>query len=147
MDNFNYNFKIEDYLVKESHKFDSNILGEYLSDKLDNFSQINAVGQFDAGQSNPTFIIESKEGRRVVLRKKPPGELLPSAHAIDREYRVQKALYDTDVPVAKMYYYCEDENIIGTAFYIMEYLEGRVFEDTTLPNISPEERTTSIPKT
>ena len=84
MDNFNYNFKIEDYLVKESHKFDSNILGEYLSDKLDNFSQINAVGQFDAGQSNPTFIIESKEGRRVVLRKKPPGELLPSAHAIDR---------------------------------------------------------------
>ena len=140
MDNFNYNFKIEDYLVKETHKFDSNILGEYLSDKIDNFSQINAVGQFDAGQSNPTFILESKEGRRVVLRKKPPGELLPSAHAIDREYRVQKALYDTDVPVAKMYYYCEDENIIGTAFYIMEYLEGRVFEDTTLPNISPEER-------
>ena len=140
MGNFNYRFKIEDYLVKEAHRFNKDILGEYLTSKLENFSQIKTVGQFDAGQSNPTFIIESSEGKRYVLRKKPPGDLLPSAHAIDREFKVQKALFKTDVPVAKMYLFCEDETIIGTSFYVMEYLEGRVFEDTTLPNISSEDR-------
>ena len=140
MGSFNYRFNIEDYPVKLSHKFDENKLGDYLNGKLEFFSKIKAVGQFNAGQSNPTFIIESDEGRRYVLRKKPPGKLLPSAHAVDREYRVQKALYHTDVPVAKMYLFCEDESIVGTPFYIMEYMEGRVFEDTTLPGISPRDR-------
>ena len=119
---------------------EANYKYDYLNGKLDSFSQIQAVGQFNAGQSNPTFIIQSKEGKRYVLRKKPPGDLLPSAHAVDREYRVQKALYDTDVPVAKMYILCEDDTIIGTSFYVMEYLEGRVFEDITLPGMLPEER-------
>jgi len=138
---FNYKYKIEDYKVKESHKFDKAKLSEYLSGKLEDFSSLEAVGQFNIGQSNPTFIIESMEGRRYVLRKKPPGDLLPSAHAIDREYRVQKALYETNVPVAKMHLYCEEESIIGTPFYVMEYLEGRVLEDTTLLGFNPEERT------
>ena len=137
---FNYKFKIEDYRVKESHKFDEENLSDYLSDKLADFSSIRAVGQFNVGQSNPTFIIESTEGKRYVLRKKPPGDLLPSAHAVDREFKVQNALYETDVPVAKMYLYCEDESIIGTAFYIMEYIEGRVLEDTKLAGFGVDER-------
>ena len=140
MVSFNYRFNIEDYPVKPVHEFDINKLDDYLNGKLDSYSQMQAVGQFNAGQSNPTFIIQSKEGKRYVLRKKPPGDLLPSAHAVDREYRVQKALYDTDVPVAKMYILCEDDTIIGTSFYVMEYLEGRVFEDITLPGMLPEER-------
>tara|TARA_Y100001936_G_C15986623_1_gene619918 strand:- start:357 stop:1229 length:873 start_codon:yes stop_codon:yes gene_type:complete len=74
------------------------------------------------------------------MRKKPPGDLLPSAHAVDREFKVQKALYESDVPVAKMYLYCDDESIIGTSFYIMEYIEGRVLEDTKLSGFEVEER-------
>ncbi len=138
---FNYKFKIEDYQVKESHRFNEEKLSEYLSDKLEDFSSIVAVGQFNAGQSNPTFILESVEGRRYVMRKKPPGDLLPSAHAIDREYKVQKALNKTDVPVSKMYLYCDDSSIIGTSFYIMEYIEGRVIEDTKLEGFEIDERT------
>jgi len=136
-----YTLKIEDMPVKEVHKFDQNKLSNFLTGKLENFSGIKKIGQFNAGQSNPTYVIESLESYRYVLRKKPPGELLPSAHAVDREYKVQKALYETDVPVAKMYLYCDDEDIVGTAFYVMEYLEGRVFEDTTLPGHTSEDRT------
>ena len=77
MGSFDYRFNIEDYPVKLSHKFDENKLGDYLNGKLEFFSQIKAVGQFNAGQSNPTFILESSEGKRYVLRKKPPGKLLP----------------------------------------------------------------------
>lgn len=137
----NYTLKIEDIPVKKAHKFDKNKLSNFLIGKLDNFSGISRVGQFNAGQSNPTFVIESLEQHRYVLRKKPPGKLLPSAHAVDREYTVQKALYNTDVPVAKMHLYCDDINILGTEFYVMEYLEGRVFEDTTLPGHSSKDRT------
>ena len=137
---FNYKFKIEDYKVKDSHRFNEKNLSDFLSDKLTEFSSIKAVGQFNVGQSNPTFIIESSEGKRYVMRKKPPGDLLPSAHAVDREFKVQKALYESDVPVAKMYLYCDDESIIGTSFYIMEYIEGRVLEDTKLSGFEVEER-------
>ena len=137
---FSYKFKIEDYKVKESHRFNVDKLSDYLSDKLSDFSSIKAVGQFNVGQSNPTFIIESIEGKRYVMRKKPPGDLLPSAHAVDREFKVQKALYDTDVPVAKMHKYCGDDAIIGTAFYVMEYIEGRVIEDTKLSGFEVDER-------
>ena len=136
-----YVLNIDDIPVKQTHMFDSNKLNKYLSGILNGFSGISKIGQFNAGQSNPTFVIETYDHKRYVLRKKPPGKLLPSAHAVDREYKVQKALYETDVPVAKMYLYCEDQDIIGTEFYIMEYLEGRVFEDTTLPGHSPEDRT------
>ena len=137
---FNYKFKIEDYKVKDSHRFNEKNLSDFLYDKLTEFSSIKAVGQFNVGQSNPTFIIESSEGKRYVMRKKPPGDLLPSAHAVDREFKVQKALYESDVPVAKMYLYCDDESIIGTSFYIMEYIEGRVLEDTKLSGFEVEER-------
>jgi len=137
----NYTLNLEDLPVKEAHKLDQKKLSDFLIGKLVNFSSINKIGQFNEGQSNPTYVIESLEGYRYVLRKKPPGKLLPSAHAVDREYKVQKALYETDVPVAKMYLYCEDENIVGTPFYIMEYLEGRVFLDTTLPGHTSEDRT------
>jgi len=92
------------------------------------------------GQSNPTFVISADDGREYVLRKKPPGVLLASAHAIDREYRVMKALADTGVPVPRMLAYCEDDHLIGTPFYVMEFLRGRNFMDQSLPGLQPQER-------
>ncbi|MEY3799183.1 MAG: hypothetical protein RLZZ406_484 [Pseudomonadota bacterium] len=97
------------------------------------------LSQLTGGQSNPTFKI-SNGNSHYVLRKKPSGVLLPSAHAVDREHRVMKALADTDVPVPQMLAYCEDESIIGTAFFIMEYLDGRVFADQSLPGLTASER-------
>ena len=108
------------------------------------------------GQSNPTYRIEGAgrieagrieagriegAGRSYVLRKKPPGQLLPSAHAIDREYRVMNALRATDVPVPQVFFYCDDAAIIGTPFFIMEFLDGRVMTDQSLPGMTPGERT------
>jgi acyl-CoA dehydrogenase len=97
------------------------------------------LSQLTGGQSNPTYKI-SNGGSHYVLRKKPSGILLPSAHAVDREHRVMKALANTDVPVPQMLAYCEDESIIGTAFFIMEYLDGRVFVDQSLPGLHPKQR-------
>ncbi len=97
------------------------------------------VEQYQGGQSNPTYRVTAGE-RRYVLRRKPPGKLLPSAHAIDREYRVMSALATTDVPVAKMHALCEDDAVIGTAFYVMEYVEGRILWDPTLPGMTPAQR-------
>lgn len=91
------------------------------------------------GLSNPTFFL-TLAGKRYVLRKQPAGKLLPSAHAIDREYRVMGALVNTDVPVPQMIHYCTDNTVIGTPFYLMEALEGRIFHDNSLPGISPVER-------
>jgi len=91
------------------------------------------------GQSNPTFRLTA-DSRRFVLRKRPAGKLLPSAHAIDREYRVMNALRDSAVPVPAMHLYCDDESVIGTAFYIMEYLEGRTLTDQSLPGMTAAER-------
>jgi aminoglycoside phosphotransferase (APT) family kinase protein len=97
--------------------------------------------QFSHGQSNPTYEITTSMGQKYVLRKKPPGNLLSkSAHRIDREYQVITALEKTNVPVPKTYCFCEDSSIIGTPFYIMEFLDGRIFEDPWLPELSPEER-------
>jgi aminoglycoside phosphotransferase (APT) family kinase protein len=98
-----------------------------------------SVQQFGGGQSNPTFLL-SASGRRYVLRKKPPGQLLKSAHQVDREYRIMKALAATDVPVPKMHVLCEDESVIGTAFYVMDFLEGRIFRDPQLPGMTASER-------
>ena len=97
------------------------------------------LSQLTGGQSNPTYKI-SAGNVHYVLRKKPSGVLLPSAHAVDREYRVMKALAGTGVPVPQMLAYCEDESIVGTAFFIMEYLDGRVFEDQSLPGLNSSER-------
>ncbi|MGX5735222.1 phosphotransferase family protein [Bosea thiooxidans] len=91
------------------------------------------------GQSNPTFFV-TYDNRRLVLRKQPPGELLPSAHAIDREYRVISALRETGVPVPPALRYCDDRAVVGTPFYVMERVEGRVFHDCTLPGVAPAER-------
>lgn len=118
-------------------------LQSYLQDKLPGFcGQLNAE-KFSGGQSNPTFLL-SDDTQKWVLRRKPPGELLASAHAVDREYRVLSALRDTDVPVAKTYLLCEDESVIGSMFYIMEYLDGRVFWNPELPEISSNEERTAI---
>lgn len=93
------------------------------------------VKQFGYGQSNPTYLLTSTStGKSFVLRKKPPGKLLSqTAHKVEREYRIIKALGSTDVPVPKTYCLCEDANVIGTPFYIMEFLKGRIFEDATMP--------------
>lgn len=118
-------------------------LQNYLQDKLPGFSGQLHAEKFAGGQSNPTFLL-SDDTQQWVLRRKPPGELLASAHAVDREYRVLSALRDTDVPVAKTYLLCEDESVIGSMFYIMEYLEGRVFWDPELPEVSSNEERTAI---
>jgi aminoglycoside phosphotransferase (APT) family kinase protein len=125
--------------VLPKHRFDEAALNAYLSENLEEFEGPATVSQFQGGQSNPTFLITTAN-RRYVLRKKPPGKLLPSAHAVDREYKVQAALSETAVPVAPMRLYCADETVIGTPFYIMDYLEGRIFFDGLLPGIEPAGR-------
>jgi aminoglycoside phosphotransferase (APT) family kinase protein len=97
------------------------------------------VRQFAGGQSNPTYLLSIGE-RRFVLRKKPPGKLLPTAHAVDREYRIFSALAAGDVPVPETCLYCDDVSVIGTEFFVMQYVEGRIFWDATLPDAMPAER-------
>lgn len=126
--------------VQEKHQFDVASLQAYMQEHVEGFSGELEVSQFKGGQSNPTYKL-SAGGKHYVLRRKPPGELLASAHAVDREYRVITALADTDVPVAKTYCLCEDDSVIGTAFYIMDCVEGRVLWDPELPDLSPGERT------
>src|SRR5204863_8536543 len=94
-----------------------------------------AAKQLAGGQSNPTYKLRSGAGA-YVLRRKPIGELLPSAHAVDREYRVMQALAETAVPVPRVYTLCEDDAVIGSAFYVMEHLDGRIFWDQRLPEIA-----------
>ena len=97
--------------------------------------------QFGFGQSNPTYQLTAADGSRFVLRKKPPGKLLSkTAHRVDREYQIIKALAQTDVPVPNVLCLCEDSSIIGTPFYIMEFLDGRHFTDPSMPGVSAEER-------
>ena len=109
--------------VADAHRFDEAALLRYLREHIDGFGPDLAVEMFKGGQSNPTFLLKSG-GRRYVLRRKPPGVLLPSAHAVDREFRVISALNATDVPVAKAYALCEDDSVIGTMFYVMDYVSG-----------------------
>jgi aminoglycoside phosphotransferase (APT) family kinase protein len=117
--------------VRAAHHFDAGALSEYLGQALGrDFSEKPEVTQFRWGQSNPTYIIRIR-GREYVLRKKPPGRLLPSAHAVEREYRVIKALAQTEVPVPETIILCEDDAVIGTPFYIMEKVDGRIFRDNT----------------
>ena len=120
--------------------FDAAILADWMHAKgfLDRTSL--DVKPLTGGQSNPTFLLTSG-AQQFVLRKKPPGVLLPSAHAVDREYRVMQALQGTEVPVPKLYAYSDDLNIVGTPFYLMEFLNGRVIVDQSLPGLSPAERT------
>ncbi|MEO0821572.1 MAG: phosphotransferase family protein [Pseudomonadota bacterium] len=114
-------------------------LEHYLATTVPGFAGPLSIHQFSGGQSNPTYRLETP-GRSYVLRRKPPGVLLPSAHAIDREYRVMAALGPTGLPVPPMLHYCEDEAVIGSAFYVMGFVAGRVVFDTTLPDLPPAER-------
>jgi aminoglycoside phosphotransferase (APT) family kinase protein len=125
--------------VREAHQFDEAALAGYLAANVPDYQGPLEVSQFEGGQSNPTFLLQTGN-HRYVLRKQPPGELLPSAHQVDREYRVMKALQETNVPVPIMYCLCDDADVIGTKFYVMEMVEGRLFTEALLPVLSPAER-------
>jgi aminoglycoside phosphotransferase (APT) family kinase protein len=117
--------------VREAHRLNVAALAEYLKKELKGFSGELSVQQFGFGQSNPTFLLFANGGE-YVLRKKPPGKLLPSAHAVDREYRIIKAMKGAGVPVPEPYLLCEDDTVIGTPFYLMERVKGRIFRDPTV---------------
>ncbi|WP_417283620.1 phosphotransferase [Comamonas sp.] len=127
--------------VTEQHTFDTAALSTWLSQHVEGFEGPLQVEMFNGGQSNPTYKLITP-GKNYVMRAKPGpvAKLLPSAHAIEREYRVMKGLADSDVPVPHMYALCEDEAIIGRAFYIMEFMQGRVLWDQSLPGMTPAER-------
>ena len=125
--------------VAPQHAIDVPRLADWLGRTVGPLGGPLEVSQFKGGQSNPTYLLTAGT-QSFVLRRKPPGKLLPSAHAVDREYRVMKALADTDVPVAHMYALCEDESVIGTMFYVMEYVDGRVLWDPRLKDMTPAER-------
>ena len=125
--------------VAPQHAFDISKLATYLRQHVDDFRGDLQVEQFKGGQSNPTFLLTAG-GKQYVMRRKPPGTLLPSAHAVDREYRVISALASTDVPVAKTYALCEDDSVIGSTFYIMDYVQGRILWNSALPGFEPKER-------
>ncbi|KAL1311684.1 hypothetical protein AAFC00_001788 [Neodothiora populina] len=117
-------------------------LEHYIDTNLPEIKTPLDVKQFGYGQSNPTYLLTSATKQRYVLRKKPPGKLISkTAHKVDREYRILHALQSTDVPVPKTYGLCEDDSVVGTPFYIMEFLDGRIIEDPKLPEVSPEDRT------
>ncbi len=114
-------------------------LEDWMRDHIDGFRGPLAAEQFEGGQSNPTYRLRAAAGS-YVLRRKPLGQLLPSAHAVDREYRVMRALAGTGVPVPRVYALCEDDAVIGSTFFVMEFLDGRIFWDPRLPGLAPAER-------
>ena len=126
-------------LVAPVHAIDGERLAAWLATHVAPFAGPLAILQYQGGQSNPTYRITAGP-RQYILRRKPPGKLLPSAHAVDREYRVMKALEGTGVPVPRMVALCEDESVVGTAFYLMDYVRGRVLWDPTLPGMTPAAR-------
>ncbi len=114
-------------------------LATYLETHVDGFRGPLTATKFKGGQSNPTYRIDAASGR-YVLRRKPPGPLLPSAHAVDREFRVLQALHGTSVPVAKPLHLCRDESVIGSMFYLMAFVDGRIFWDPSLPGMAAADR-------
>ncbi len=126
-------------MAENTQVLDLDAVSSYLKTNLPDFEGPLSATKFQMGQSNPTFLLETPR-KNYVLRRKPPGVLLKSAHAVDREYRVQKALADTDVPVAKVHLLCEDDAVIGSSFYIMEHIQGRNFANPIIPDMSPENR-------
>lgn len=125
--------------VRERHRFDVEVMERHLTGAVEGFEGPLNVRQFKGGQSNPTFLLETPN-HAYVLRRRPQGELLESAHAIDREYRVMAALAATAVPVPRMYCFCDDTTLIGTTFYVMEFVQGRTLWDLSLPDASRSER-------
>jgi aminoglycoside phosphotransferase (APT) family kinase protein len=126
--------------VVDAHRFDEQRLFDYLSSHVESFQGPLTVSQFKGGQSNPTYLLDAGSGR-YVLRRKPPGKLLKSAHAVDREFRVISALYAAGFPVPRPFVLCEDDEVIGTTFFVMEFVEGRIFWDLDLPGLEAAERT------
>ena len=124
--------------VLPQHRIDEAALWRYLESQLDDFSSPATLLQFQGGQSNPTYLIQTP-AKKFVLRKKPPGKLLPSAHLVEREYRILRAL-PADVPRPAARLLCEDASVLGTAFYVMDHVEGRVITSVALPQLAPEER-------
>lgn len=125
--------------VSPQHAFDEGKLAAYIRAHVADFRGELQVTQFKGGQSNPTFLVQAGS-QQYVLRRKPPGVLLPSAHAVDREFKVISALAGTDVPVAKAHALCQDPEVIGTDFYLMDYVPGRIFWDPKLPDVAAQDR-------
>jgi aminoglycoside phosphotransferase (APT) family kinase protein len=124
--------------VDNKLKFPSSKLQLWIDEYVPNAGKINKIEQFKGGQSNPTYKVIT-QNKNLVLRRKPPGILLPSAHAVDREYKVMTALNNTQVPVPKTYGLCEDEDVIGTAFFVMDFLDGNIYWDLLLSDKSPKD--------
>jgi len=131
--------------VRRGFEVDPEALDRYLAGRLDGYEGPLEIGQFQGGQSNPTYLLTTP-ARRYVLRRKPPGRLLPSAHAVDREFRVVAALgQGSDVPVPRALLLCEDESAIGTMFYVMDWVEGRILRDPAFPEVAaPGRRAISL---
>jgi aminoglycoside phosphotransferase (APT) family kinase protein len=129
----------ETVAVKAAHQIDAGRLAEFLGDTVPAYSGPLALAQFEGGQSNPTYLLTTP-GAKYVLRRKPPGVLLKSAHAVDREFRVMKALFETGFPVPEPLVLCEDPDVLGTAFYVMRHVPGRVFLISAMPDLTPAER-------
>ncbi len=127
-------------MIPTPHDFDEPTLASFLQDAFPDLGGRMRLQRVGGGQSNPTYFVHFERGPELVLRKQPPGELLKSAHAIDREYRVQHALGQVGFPVPPVLLYCEERAVIGTPFYVMERLHGRVFSDYALDSIEPAER-------
>ncbi|GAB4529433.1 MAG: phosphotransferase [Amphiplicatus sp.] len=123
----------------EHLKIDEGALEAYMRAHVDGFEGPVSVQKFKGGQSNPTYLVTTP-AKKYVLRRKPPGKLLPSAHAVEREYRVMSALHAQGFPAPKTHALCEDPDVLGTAFFIMDYVEGRIFWDAALPGVAREER-------
>jgi aminoglycoside phosphotransferase (APT) family kinase protein len=125
--------------VREAHRFDIPALAEWMAREVEGYEGPLEVQQFKGGQSNPTYKLTTP-GRAYVLRRKPPGKLLPGAHAVEREFRVIQALRAQGFPVARPYALCPDESVIGTAFYVMDMVEGRIFWEADLPQVPDADR-------
>jgi aminoglycoside phosphotransferase (APT) family kinase protein len=125
--------------VKAAHRVDEARLAQFMGDTVPGYAGPLTLRQFEGGQSNPTYLLTTPAAK-YVLRRKPPGVLLKSAHAVDREFRVMRALWETGFPVPEPLALCEDDGVLGTAFYVMRHVEGRVFLDNAMPDLSPRER-------
>src|SRR5262249_18421556 len=123
--------------VRDAHRFDTARLASLLAQRLG--ARLDEIRQMRGGQSNPTFLLATDHGE-YVLRKQPPGKLLPSAHAVDREFRVLSALAGTDVPVPRALLFCDDREVVGTPFYLTERLKGRIFWSPALPELPRDQR-------
>jgi aminoglycoside phosphotransferase (APT) family kinase protein len=126
-------------MMTDTQTLDTSAVAAYLSDKIEGFAGLVTAVKFQVGQSNPTFLLKTPT-KNYVLRRKPPGVLLKSAHAVDREFRVQAALWDTDVPVARMYHLCEDDAVIGSMFYVMDHVDGINHILPTMPDFDNARR-------